>query len=375
MIDFPNSPTVGQVVSSPNGTAWRWTGSTWVLGTAASAGGARGTVAYAQITASQPTTTTLTDIAGLSVTFTAVAGRTYKVTSAATLAITTGSTPAAASTRIFLDGAQVQNCLISIPDASGNPYRADSEYVTSSLTAGSHTFKVQANTLNVGTAGFLLASPLYPAFILVEDITFEQPSTGGGGGGGSGYTFVSDTKPTAANIGDTWFNSSTGASGGVSYVAIEEAPGGEKVWVQTSPGAGAIPTIPPKITEFEYTPGAGQTGNQTYTITTSMPTASMTGRASITAATALLPNTGTMAMAVLMFPLSAPAFGLGSPQFQVRAETPTITSGTWYTPVPLTAWSPITAGVKPGLQFQVFAGNLTVQWYVQFRITVVEYAT
>ena len=85
MIDFPNSPTVGQVVSSPSGTAWRWTGSTWVLGTAASAGGARGAVAYAQITASQPTTTALTDIAGLSVTFTAVAGRTYKVTSAATL--------------------------------------------------------------------------------------------------------------------------------------------------------------------------------------------------------------------------------------------------------------------------------------------------
>lgn len=64
-----------------------------------------------------------------------------------------------------------------------------------------------------------------------------------GGGGGSGFTYVTDTTPPPAKIGDTWFDTSTAAAGGTSWVAIEEAPGGELVWVQFAPGSG-IPAAP-----------------------------------------------------------------------------------------------------------------------------------
>lgn len=60
---------------------------------------------------------------------------------------------------------------------------------------------------------------------------------------GSGFTFIADTMPLPVNVGDTWFDSSTGASGGTSWVAVEEGPAGvsEKVWVQFAPGIGASP--------------------------------------------------------------------------------------------------------------------------------------
>lgn len=57
---------------------------------------------------------------------------------------------------------------------------------------------------------------------------------------GSGFTFIQDTMPLPINVGDTWFDNSTGASGGTSWVAIEEGPvGSEKNWVQFAPGQGA----------------------------------------------------------------------------------------------------------------------------------------
>jgi hypothetical protein len=59
---------------------------------------------------------------------------------------------------------------------------------------------------------------------------------------GSGFTFIADTMPLPVNVGDTWFDSSTGASGGTSWVAIEEGPAGasEKVWVQFAPGTASL---------------------------------------------------------------------------------------------------------------------------------------
>lgn len=64
----------------------------------------------------------------------------------------------------------------------------------------------------------------------------------GGGSGGSGFTFVTDVAPTPVKVGDTWFDLSTAATGGTSWVAVEESPGGEKVWVQFAPGLGAHST-------------------------------------------------------------------------------------------------------------------------------------
>lgn len=65
---------------------------------------------------------------------------------------------------------------------------------------------------------------------------------------GSGFTFIADTMPLPVNVGDTWFDSSTGASGGTSWVAVEEGPAGasEKVWVQFAPGTAAL--MPDSIT-------------------------------------------------------------------------------------------------------------------------------
>lgn len=50
-----------------------------------------------------------------------------------------------------------------------------------------------------------------------------------------GFTYVTDTQPTPTKVGETWFDLSTANTGGTSWVAIEESPGGEKVWVQFSP--------------------------------------------------------------------------------------------------------------------------------------------
>lgn len=56
-----------------------------------------------------------------------------------------------------------------------------------------------------------------------------------------GFTFVQDTAPTPTRVGDTWFDTSTAASGGTSWTAIEEgAAGSEKVWVQFAPGPGGL---------------------------------------------------------------------------------------------------------------------------------------
>ena len=66
------------------------------------------------------------------------------------------------------------------------------------------------------------------------------------GGGGSGFTYVTDVAPPPAKAGDTWFDLSTAATGGTSWVAIEEAPGGELVWVQFAPGTMA--PLPVKAT-------------------------------------------------------------------------------------------------------------------------------
>jgi hypothetical protein len=72
------------------------------------------------------------------------------------------------------------------------------------------------------------------------------PGVGGTGSGG-GFTFVSETMPVPTKIGDTWFDTST--TGGSSWVAVEESPGGEKVWVQmlgggSYSGAASIPFTP-----------------------------------------------------------------------------------------------------------------------------------
>ena len=81
---------------------------------------------------------------------------------------------------------------------------------------------------------------------------------------GSGFTFIADTMPLPVNVGDTWFDSSTGASGGTSWVAVEEGPAGasEKVWVQFAPGQAAMPP-PLKLIGARYSRNADVGGIST----------------------------------------------------------------------------------------------------------------
>jgi hypothetical protein len=61
--------------------------------------------------------------------------------------------------------------------------------------------------------------------------TGPQGPAGPAGSGGTGYTFKQDTTPTATAVGQTWWNSSTGALSGTTWVAVDRGDG-VLVWVQ-----------------------------------------------------------------------------------------------------------------------------------------------
>jgi hypothetical protein len=173
MIDFPSAPAVGDIVSAPSGVQWRWDGTTWLL--ASQGGGARGQVAYAQITATQGGFGgTAIDVAGLTVTFNAVAGRRYKVT-----AELIGGASAAGEAGAFhimtAAGAIVQTSTTYLGLASA-PMKMHQEVVVSPA-AGPVTYKVQYVRTAGTSAHAVYADPQFPSFILVEDITFEAGSS------------------------------------------------------------------------------------------------------------------------------------------------------------------------------------------------------
>jgi hypothetical protein len=125
-----------------------------------------GTKAYSSVTANQTGITSVTDLTGLLVTWTAVAGRRYKVTVTGEITATVG------------DGAYV----VALTTSSNTDLKraADACLTTSSRTftltyvevpgAGSVTRKARLSKAGgTGTVG-LSASSTNPAFILVEDI-------------------------------------------------------------------------------------------------------------------------------------------------------------------------------------------------------------
>lgn len=176
MIDFPSAPATGQVVTAPNGTAWRWNGSMWLLGSAASAAGARGRVGYAQATTNVGGIGTTPTAVGLSVPFTAVAGRTYKFTGD----LYALSSVAGDHANIGLYdnvGAQVQSASMYLPGA-GLAYRMHLEYVVVAPTSGPLTYNLLL--FRSGGSGTVssVCGGAYPGFLLVEDITYEAGSAG-----------------------------------------------------------------------------------------------------------------------------------------------------------------------------------------------------
>lgn len=137
-----------------------------------------GEVAYAQVTSNQTGITTGSDLTSLTVTFTAVAGRRYKLTGQCLVARTaTAPNPAtlhAKESTTVLAVASVDIARLS----SGTPSATNTlrvEYVNNASISGSKTWKLLLGSMNysgsdsAGTVDMLAAST-YPAFILVEDI-------------------------------------------------------------------------------------------------------------------------------------------------------------------------------------------------------------
>lgn len=125
-----------------------------------------GSAGYASSTTLNQNVTTLTDITGLSVTFTAVAGRIYRVDGYVMMNSTEGTNPAVLSIR---NGATaLQQSTLNLQIANTN-YMAAASYV-GTFTAGSVTVKLSgARGAGSGTITAQSTST-YPAQIIVTDI-------------------------------------------------------------------------------------------------------------------------------------------------------------------------------------------------------------
>jgi hypothetical protein len=127
----------------------------------------RGTIGYVETTTSQTAIgTSTTDLTSLTVTFTAVAGRRYKVTGQGLFI--NDATAGRLVMYVTVDGT-----LFRISDrtyAGGDARMAGGLRIVTGLTAASHTIKLQAGKVTgTGTFDLNLAADR-PAFILIEDI-------------------------------------------------------------------------------------------------------------------------------------------------------------------------------------------------------------
>jgi hypothetical protein len=125
-----------------------------------------GRVSYVAVTANQTGITTIADATSLTITFTAIASRYYRVTGYAYSWAGTSGTPVIAALYIA-DGSNniIQECDTAVITNAGG-----SSVVQAIVSpgAGSITYKLRA-AANTGTVT-LQASSTRPAFILVEDL-------------------------------------------------------------------------------------------------------------------------------------------------------------------------------------------------------------
>ncbi len=130
----------------------------------------RGRVAYAEVTAQQNTITTVVDLTSLSVTWTAAAGRRYRVSFAAEI---NGTAAGDLAILYVSDGAGTskKRHVVTVPAlTAGSGYSAVSGALIEVPGAGSVTRKLRLErNAGSGTVG-LFAAANSPAFILVEDI-------------------------------------------------------------------------------------------------------------------------------------------------------------------------------------------------------------
>jgi uncharacterized protein Veg len=127
----------------------------------------RGVMGYAQITTTSGGHTTLADISGLSVTWTAVAGRRYKTTIDG---MTTNGSGSTSNELRIRDGNSVTLSYSNVKIISGNAgaeHHVHCEYI-SVPGAGSVTHKMSISPS--GGQADVMASSIRPSWILVEDI-------------------------------------------------------------------------------------------------------------------------------------------------------------------------------------------------------------
>ena len=128
----------------------------------------RGTVGYAQVTANQAGITTIADITGVSVTWTAVAGRRYRISVKAMLISSVATDDANVWIR---DSANVKyeafgvNC-----PSTTHGINASGSAIVTGLGAGSKTFKLSVERATGTGTITAVAGADFPMYILVEDI-------------------------------------------------------------------------------------------------------------------------------------------------------------------------------------------------------------
>lgn len=127
-----------------------------------------GTKGYAQVTSNQTGITTMTDLTGLSVTWTAVAGRRYRVSFKVLIFSTVANDDAnvwirnGSSTKLNAYGVRAVSTTHGIA--------VTGSHVLAGLSAGSQTVKLSLErAAGSGSLG-LAAASTHPSFILVEDI-------------------------------------------------------------------------------------------------------------------------------------------------------------------------------------------------------------
>lgn len=152
-------PTGAVIYETDTGRWLFWTGSDWAALSSS-------TVGYAQITASQAGITTITDITSLTVTFTAVAGRRYRISASAFLLTTVAGDVASL---VIADGSNVQLNSSQVDLRVADNIRGHISHVIVP-GAGAKTYKLRASRVSGSGNISLSAGAAYPAFILVEDI-------------------------------------------------------------------------------------------------------------------------------------------------------------------------------------------------------------
>lgn len=153
-------PTGAVIYETDTGRWLFWTGSDWAALSSS-------TVGYAQIVANQTGITTITDITSLTVTFTAVAGRRYRITGSAFLLTTVSGDVASL---VIADGAGTQLNSSQVDLRSSSTDIRGHVFAVVVPGAGSKTYKLRASRVS-GTGSISVdAGATYPAFILVEDI-------------------------------------------------------------------------------------------------------------------------------------------------------------------------------------------------------------